>query len=100
MKNLLSCFIATLFLTNISYAQKSNNKALNKLKPEINTAAIDSFEYSIKNDISNKKISGGIYLLYEKGKIVATNREKIIVLVNTVWLISLFLFTNQRSSPV
>lgn len=73
MKKLLFCFIATLFLPTILSAQRSNKNAENKLKSEINTAAIDSFENSIMNDISNKKISGGIYLLYEKGKIVATN---------------------------
>ena len=73
MKKLLNCFIATLFLTNILSAQKSNAKAEKPLKPEINTAAIDPFENSIKSDISNKKISGGTYLLYEKGLIVASN---------------------------
>ena len=73
MKQLLSCFIATLFLTNISYAQKSNIKPLKNLKTEINSAAIDSFENVIKKDINNKMIAGGIYLLYEKGEIIATN---------------------------
>ncbi len=73
MKKLLSCFIATLFLTTNLSAQKSNNKVEKILKYEINTAAIDSFEYSIKADISNKMISGGTYLLYEKGVIVASN---------------------------
>jgi len=73
MKKLIFCFIATLFITNVLYAQKGNNKPLKKLKTEINTAAIDSFENVIKKDINNKLIAGGIYLLYEKGKIVATN---------------------------
>lgn len=73
MKKLIFCFIATLILTNILSAQKSNTRAEKILKPEINTAAIDSFETLIKSDISNKKISGGTYLLYEKGNIVASN---------------------------
>ncbi len=73
MKKILSCFIATLLLTNILYSQKSNNKPLTPLKNEINSAAIDSFENVIKKDINNKLIAGGIYLLYEKGKIVTTN---------------------------
>jgi CubicO group peptidase (beta-lactamase class C family) len=73
MKKLLFCFIATLFLTNLLYAQKSNNKHLKHLTTEINSAAIDSFENLIKTDISNKMIAGGTYLLYKKGEIVATN---------------------------
>ena len=34
---------------------------------------IDSFEKEIKKDIENKLIAGGTYLLYEKGKIIASN---------------------------
>lgn len=73
MKKLIFCFIATLFITNVLYAQKGNNKPLKKLKTEINTAAIDSFENVIKKDMSNQQIAGGTYILYKKGEIVAHN---------------------------
>ena len=73
MKNLIFCFIATLILTNVLYAQKSNKNSIKSLKTEINFSAIDSFENLIKKDISSKMIAGGTYLLYKKGEIVATN---------------------------
>jgi CubicO group peptidase (beta-lactamase class C family) len=38
-----------------------------------NKIAIDSFENVIKKDVSNKIIAGGTYLLYQKGKIIASN---------------------------
>lgn len=71
MKKLL--FIGGLFASTFMFAQKSNNKSIKLLKTEINIAAIDSFENLIKKDIDNKMIAGGTYLVYEKGKIVATN---------------------------
>ncbi len=73
MKKLIFCFITTLFITNVLYAQKSNNKPLKKLKSEINSAAIDSFENVIKKDMSNQQIAGGTYILYKKGEIIAHN---------------------------
>jgi CubicO group peptidase (beta-lactamase class C family) len=40
---------------------------------KVNKIAIDSFENMIKKDIANKIIAGGTYLLYEKGKVIASN---------------------------
>ena len=57
----------------IVLAQKNNDKSFKITKPEINRAFIDSFENGINNDINNKLIAGGTYLLYEKGKIIASN---------------------------
>jgi len=57
MKLLIFCL--ALFATTSSFAQKN--------------AAIDSFENVIKRDISNKVIAGGTYLLYQKGKVLASN---------------------------
>ncbi len=66
-------FFLTLFTTNFCFAQKNTNKPLKLLKTELGTSSIDSFENLIKKDISDKVIAGGAYLLYEKGKIIATN---------------------------
>jgi len=55
----LLIFCLALFATTSSFAQKN--------------AAIDSFENVIKRDISNKVIAGGTYLLYQKGKVLASN---------------------------
>ena len=57
MKLLIFCL--ALFATTSIFAQKN--------------AAIDSFENVIKRDISNKVIAGGTYLLYQKGKVLASN---------------------------
>ncbi len=71
MKNifLIIVLLSSTFLT----AQKKYNKPFPIPKTEINKTAIDSFENAIKKDISNKKIAGGTYLLYEKGVIIASN---------------------------
>ena len=71
MKNLFVflCFFSFTFC----FGQKSSPKLSKSIIPEINTTYIDSFENILRNDIQNKIISGGAYVLYQKGKIVATN---------------------------
>ena len=71
MKNLFLflCFFSFTFC----FGQKSSTKLSKSIIPEINTTYIDSFENILRNDIQNKIISGGAYVLYQKGKIVATN---------------------------
>jgi len=71
MKNLFVflCFFSFTFC----FGQKSSTKLSKSIVPEINTTYIDSFENILRNDIQNKIISGGAYVLYQKGKIVATN---------------------------
>lgn len=71
MKNI--SLLISLFITTFLSAQKGNDKTLKNIKSAINISAIDSFEKVIKKDITNKLISGGTYLLYQKGEILAVN---------------------------
>jgi CubicO group peptidase (beta-lactamase class C family) len=71
MKFFIYCL--ALFSTTFCFAQKNTNKPVRLLKSETAVAAIDSFENTIKKDIANNLIAGGSYLLYQNGKILATN---------------------------
>jgi CubicO group peptidase (beta-lactamase class C family) len=62
-----------LFSSTFCFGQNSSTKSNKLVKPEINTTYIDSFENIVRNDINNKIIAGGAYVLYQKGKVVATN---------------------------
>lgn len=71
MKLLIYCL--AFLAPTLAFAQKNSNNPTKLKKSAFNNALIDSFENDIKKDIANKLISGGSYLLYEKGKVIASN---------------------------